>query len=118
MNHSKSNELNDYHQQHIQVWAFYKEAMKIYEEYGVNFSRNNSDKSKNARLIKESLVKNLQNIFSTTNNVILNSSATFSLNEIIFGLDYSKIKLFIFLLLNIIQVIEQLKKLLKKREAN
>ena len=71
---------------------FYKEAMKIYEEYGVNFSRNNSDKSKNARLIKESLVKNLQNIFSTTNNVILNSSATFSLNEIIFGLDYSKIK--------------------------
>lgn len=71
---------------------FYQETMKVYEECGINFSRNNSGKSKCAREIKEKLINNLQEIFSTKNNVILNSSATFSLNEVIFGLDYSTIK--------------------------
>ena len=71
---------------------FYKETMRVYEEYGINFSRNNSEKSKSAKVIKEKLIKNLQKIFSTSNDVILNSSATFSLNEIIFGLDYLNIK--------------------------
>lgn len=71
---------------------FYKETMKIYEECGINFSRNNSEKSKNARKIKEKLIKNLQKIFYTNNDIILNSSATFSLNEIIFGLNYLNIK--------------------------
>lgn len=71
---------------------FYEDTMKFYEETGVNFSRNDSEKSKNARKIKEKLIQNLQIIFNTKNSIILNSSATFSLNEIILGLDYSKIK--------------------------
>lgn len=71
---------------------FYKETMKIYEECGLNFSRNNSKKSNDASIIKTKLIENLQKIFSTQNNIILNSSATFSLNEIISGLDYTKIK--------------------------
>lgn len=71
---------------------FYEDTMRIYEECGVNFSRNYSEKSKNARIIKEKLIQNLQEIFSTKNEIILNSSATFSLNEVISGLDYSKIK--------------------------
>jgi len=70
----------------------YDETMNYYKELGINFTRNNSDKSKNAKDIKESLIKNLKTIFSTKNEVILNSSATFSLNEIILGLDYSNIK--------------------------
>lgn len=72
---------------------FYRETMEIYKECGINFSRNNSEKSENARKIKEKLIKNLQKIFSTNNDVILNSSATFSLNEILFGLDYLNIKI-------------------------
>lgn len=71
---------------------FYEKTMILYEEYGVNFSRNSSDKSKNAKNIKENLIRNLELIFSTKNEIILNSSATFSLNEIILGLDYKDIK--------------------------
>lgn len=70
----------------------YKETMNIYEKCGVNFSRNNSDKSKDAKSIKENLIKNIKYIFATKNEVILNSSATFSLNEIILGLNYTNIK--------------------------
>ena len=70
---------------------FYRETMPLYENYGVNFSRNNSSKSKDAKSIKESLIKNIKEIFNTKNEVILNSSATFSLNEIILGLDYTNI---------------------------
>lgn len=72
--------------------VFYKETMFLYERYGVNFSRNSSSKSKDARLIKENLIKNIKHIFATKNEVILNSSATFSLNEIISGLNYTEIK--------------------------
>lgn len=72
--------------------SFYNETMSLYKECGINFSRNSSDKSKDARFIKENLIKNIKKIFSTKNEVILNSSATFSLNEIILGLDYSNIK--------------------------
>ncbi|MEG2847707.1 MAG: aminotransferase class V-fold PLP-dependent enzyme [Bacilli bacterium] len=71
---------------------FYKETVSLYENYGVNFSRNNSDKSRDAKSIKENLIKNIKEIFSTKNEVILNSSATFSLNEIILGLNYTNIK--------------------------
>ncbi|MCQ8211209.1 aminotransferase class V-fold PLP-dependent enzyme [Cetobacterium somerae] len=71
---------------------FYEDTMNIYEKYGVNFSRNNSEKSKDAKSIKENLIKNIKTIFKTKNEVILNSSATFSLNEIILGLDYTNIK--------------------------
>lgn len=71
----------------------YEETMKKYEDYGINFTRNNSEKSKNAIEIKNKLVKNLKEIFSSKDKeVILNSSATFSLNEIINGLNYEKIK--------------------------
>ena len=70
----------------------YENTMKVYQECGINFSRNNAEKSKNAREIKERLIINLKKIFNTNNEVILNSSATFSLNEVILGLDYSKIK--------------------------
>ena len=62
---------------------FYKETMPLYENCGVNFSRNSSSKSKDAKSIKENLIKNIRHIFTTKNEVILNSSATFSLNEII-----------------------------------
>lgn len=71
---------------------FYRETMVLYENYGVNFSRNSSSKSKDAKSIKENLIKNIKYIFATKNEVILNSSATFSLNEIILGLDYTNIK--------------------------
>ncbi|MEG0235350.1 MAG: aminotransferase class V-fold PLP-dependent enzyme [Cetobacterium sp.] len=71
---------------------FYTETMALYENCGVNFSRNDSDKSKDGKSIKENLIKNIKYIFATKNEVILNSSATFSLNEIILGLDYTNIK--------------------------
>ncbi|MGL4971355.1 MAG: aminotransferase class V-fold PLP-dependent enzyme, partial [Cetobacterium sp.] len=70
----------------------YDETMELYKEIGINFSRNSSEKSKSAKAIKEILVSNIKKIFSTKNEVILNSSATFSLNEIILGLNYSNIK--------------------------
>ena len=70
----------------------YTETMKYYEKIGINFSRNKSNKSMDALLLKKSLIENLRNIFSSKNKkIIINSSATFSLNEIIQGLDYSKI---------------------------
>jgi selenocysteine lyase/cysteine desulfurase len=70
----------------------YRESMRIYEEIGVNFSRNKSEKSVQAKDIKDTLIKNIKEIASTTGEVILNSSSTLSLNEIILGLDYSNIK--------------------------
>ncbi len=70
----------------------YEQTMQIYKDLGLNFSRNTYKKSKEARKIKGKLIENLQRIFSTTNDVVINSSATFSLNEIIQGLDYSEIK--------------------------
>ncbi|MGL5356904.1 MAG: aminotransferase class V-fold PLP-dependent enzyme [Cetobacterium sp.] len=70
----------------------YDESMLKYRELGINFTRNNSDKSKNAKAIKDSLIKNIKEIFSTKHEVILNSSATFSLNEIISGLNYENIE--------------------------
>lgn len=70
----------------------YDETMDLYKEIGINFSRNSSDKSRSAKALKEILVSNIKKIFSTKNEVILNSSATFSLNEIILGLNYSNIK--------------------------
>jgi selenocysteine lyase/cysteine desulfurase len=70
----------------------YNETMNIYQDLGLNFSRNNSSKSKEASTLKESLKFNIQQILSSKGEVILNPSATFSLNEIIFGLDYSSIK--------------------------
>lgn len=70
----------------------YAETMGFYEKIGINFSRNKSNKSMDALLFKKSLIDNLRNIFSSKNKkIIINSSATFSLNEIIQGLDYSKI---------------------------
>ena len=71
----------------------YNNMMEIYREIGVNFTRNNSIKSVNANSIKAELVKNLKRVYSSnTHEVIINSSATFSLNEIILGIDYSNIK--------------------------
>lgn len=70
----------------------YDETMELYKEIGINFTRNSSDKSKNAKEIKKNLINNIKNIFSTKNEVILNSSATFSCNEIILGLNYENIK--------------------------
>ncbi|MGL4949157.1 MAG: aminotransferase class V-fold PLP-dependent enzyme, partial [Anaeroplasmataceae bacterium] len=43
----------------------YDESMIRYRELGINFTRNNSDKSKNAKAIKDSLVCNIKEIFST-----------------------------------------------------
>lgn len=70
----------------------YDGTMELYKEIGINFTRNSSDKSKNAKEIKKNLINNIKNIFSTKNEVILNSSATFSCNEIILGLNYENIK--------------------------
>ncbi|MGL4864947.1 MAG: aminotransferase class V-fold PLP-dependent enzyme [Cetobacterium sp.] len=70
----------------------YDGTMELYKEIGINFTRNSSDKSKNAKEIKKNLINNIKNIFSTKNEVILNSSATFSCNEIILGLNYKNIK--------------------------
>lgn len=70
----------------------YDGTMELYKEIGINFTRNSSDKSKNAKEIKKTLINNIKNIFSTKNEVILNSSATFSCNEIILGLNYKNIK--------------------------
>lgn len=70
----------------------YSKTMEIYKNLGVNFSRNRSSKSEKANNIKKELIENLRKIFSTNGDIILNSSATFSLNEILRGLDYSEIK--------------------------
>lgn len=73
--------------------SVYDNMMEIYREIGVNFNRNSSEKSKCANSVKKDLVENLKRIYSSnTQEVIINSSATFSLNEIISGLDYSDIK--------------------------
>lgn len=72
--------------------AVYNKTMEIYKDLGVNFSRNKSTKSNEANNIKKDLVENLKNIFSSNGDIIINSSATFSINEILRGLDYSKIK--------------------------
>lgn len=72
---------------------FYRNTMDIYEKIGINFSRNNSKKSKELLQIKEKLKNNILEIYNSTyHKVILNSSATFSLNEILTGLDYTNIK--------------------------
>lgn len=73
--------------------SVYNNTMEIYKKIGVNFSRNNSKRSKDGDSVKEELVENLKKIYSSNiHEVIINSSATFSLNEIILGLDYSAIK--------------------------
>lgn len=97
---------------------FYEETMKFYEEYGINFSRNNSDKSKSAKYIKEKLIENIKKIFNTTNEVILNSSATFSLNEIILGLDYSNIKTIYISPFEHNSVYRVLKRVMKEKNIN
>lgn len=74
------------------VEAVYDKTMEIYKNLGVNFTRNRSGKSEEATNIKKILVKNLKKIFSSDGEIILNSSATFSLNEILRGLDYTGIK--------------------------
>lgn len=74
------------------VEAVYDKTMEIYKNLGVNFTRNRSSKSEEANNIKKELVKNLKKIFSSNGEIILNSSATFSLNEILRGLDYTEIK--------------------------
>jgi selenocysteine lyase/cysteine desulfurase len=70
----------------------YDNTMSIYQNLGLNFSRNRSSKSKEAAQIKDNLKSNIQKILCCDGEVILNSSATFSINEIIFGLDYSNIR--------------------------
>ncbi|GCD11665.1 aminotransferase class V-fold PLP-dependent enzyme [Clostridium tagluense] len=73
--------------------SVYNNTMEIYRKIGVNFSRSSSEKSKDANSIKKELVENLKRIYSSkTHEVIINASTTFSLNEIIAGLDYSGIK--------------------------
>ena len=73
---------------------FYKETMEIYQSIGINFSRENNSTSMKMSDIKGKLINNIKKIYklSDVSRVIFNSSATFSLNEIIQGLDYSKIK--------------------------
>ncbi|WP_426709761.1 aminotransferase class V-fold PLP-dependent enzyme [Cetobacterium sp. SF1] len=71
----------------------YEKAMEIYKNIGINFTRNKSIQSNLLENINKNLIDNLKNIYcSRDHEVILNSSATFSLNEIINGLDYSNIK--------------------------
>ncbi len=70
----------------------YEKTMRVYRDLGFNFSRNRSSKSKEASILKENLKSNIRHLLSSQGEVILNPSATFSLNEIIFGLDYSTIK--------------------------
>jgi selenocysteine lyase/cysteine desulfurase len=70
----------------------YDNTMSLYQNLGINFSRNRSSKSKEASQIKDNLKSNIQKILCCDGDVILNPSATFSINEIIFGLDYSHIK--------------------------
>ena len=74
------------------VEAVYGKTMEIYKNLGVNFSRNRSNKSEKANDIKKKLIQNLKIIFSSNGKIILNSSATSSLNEILRGIDYKKIK--------------------------
>jgi len=73
--------------------SVYNNTMEIYKNIGINFNRSDSEKSKDASLVKKKLIENLKRIYSSnTHEVIINSSATFSLNEIISGIDYSDIK--------------------------
>ena len=74
------------------VGDVYEKTMDIYRDLGVNFSRNRSSKSNEANNIKKTLVENLKIIFSSNGEIIINSSATFSLNEILRGLEYRDIK--------------------------
>lgn len=74
--------------------SVYEKTMKLYGEIGVNFSRENNELSQKMTNIKIELLENIKKIFSIRDNkpVIINSSVTFSLNEILQGLDYTKIK--------------------------
>lgn len=73
--------------------SVYNNTMEIYRKIGINFTRSNSERIEDANSVKKKLVENLKGIYSSnTHEIIINSSATFSLNEIISGLDYSDIK--------------------------
>lgn len=73
---------------------FYSETMKIYSEIGINFSRENNEVSQRMLNLKEDLKNNIREIFclKRDSEIIFNASATFSLNEIIQGLNYDNIK--------------------------
>lgn len=99
--------------------SFYDKTMLQYKDMGINFSRNNSDKSKEGINIKESLTNNIKKIFSSQSyQVILNSSATFSLNEILTGLDYNKIKNIYVSPFEHNSVVRVLKKIQKENDIN
>lgn len=99
--------------------SFYDKTMLQYKDMGINFSRNNSDKSKEGINIKGSLTNNIKKIFSSQSyQVILNSSATFSLNEILTGLDYNKIKNIYVSPFEHNSVVRVLKKIQKENDIN
>ena len=74
--------------------SVYEKTMSLYEEIGINFSRENNEISQKMTAIKSNLVDNIKKIFEIKGNkqIIINSSTTFSLNEILQGLDYNKIR--------------------------
>ncbi|UDQ96971.1 aminotransferase class V-fold PLP-dependent enzyme [Lentisphaerota bacterium WC36G] len=73
---------------------FYEETMELYKELGVNASRGKYSVAEKMLNIELDLRKKIANIFNISNskNVILSSSATVALNQIIQGIDYSDVK--------------------------
>lgn len=71
----------------------YKETMNLYEKIGVNASRGRYVVAEEMNILLNDLKMNLRKLFRCKQSVkvILNSSSTISLNQIIQGLDYSSI---------------------------
>ncbi|MCJ8343655.1 MAG: aminotransferase class V-fold PLP-dependent enzyme [Cetobacterium sp.] len=74
--------------------SLYRDTMTLYEKFGTNFSRNHCPESLQLNNIFSNLKENIKKLFSAPSSfeVIINSSATFSANEILRGLDFSNIK--------------------------
>lgn len=73
---------------------FYEQTMELYKKIGFNASRGSYSQAQEMKDVRYGLNANLKKILNSTidSEVILQSSATHSLNTIIQGLDYSEIK--------------------------
>ena len=72
----------------------YERSMELYQEFGVNASRGKYSLAQKMGKVDSSLRTKLASIFNIVDKtkIIITPSATISLNQIIQGLDYSKIK--------------------------
>ena len=73
--------------------AFYTDTMRLFQEFGVNGTRGHHQLADEMLKHENLLRQNLATIFGVTpDKIVLTASATLAANQIIQGLDYSRIK--------------------------